>query len=154
MQLQENKMNPAIALDGERFDVAYLVLSGTSTAARCPELLRELVGLGFSTVMAIPTPNASRVVAPREVADVEEVQTRTELDLSREIGRRLPSTDMEAAGASEAPLRGARGTRSETPSRSLASPPEKTTMRLPLKVGAWVCLEKSPKELEELINLS
>src|ERR1700746_1860636 len=60
--------------DRERFDVAYLVLSGTTTAARCPELLRELVGVGFSTVIAIPTPNASRVVAPRELADVEGVQ--------------------------------------------------------------------------------
>jgi phosphopantothenoylcysteine synthetase/decarboxylase len=58
----------------ESFDLAYLVLSGTSTAARCPELLRELVRLGFSTVIAIPTPNASRVVAPRELADVEGVQ--------------------------------------------------------------------------------
>ena len=58
----------------ERFDVAYLVLSGTTTAARCPELLRALVGLGFSTVIAIQTPNASRVVAPRELADVEGVQ--------------------------------------------------------------------------------
>jgi phosphopantothenoylcysteine decarboxylase len=58
----------------EAFDVAYLVLSGTTTAARCPELLRELVGLGFSTVIAIPTPNASRVVAPRELADVEGAQ--------------------------------------------------------------------------------
>jgi hypothetical protein len=52
------------------FDVAYLVLSGTTTAARCPELLRRLVGLGFSTVIAIPTPNASRVVAQRDLADV------------------------------------------------------------------------------------
>jgi len=58
----------------ERFDVAYLVLSGTTTAARCPELLRELLGLGFSTVIAIPTPNASRVIASRELADVEGVQ--------------------------------------------------------------------------------
>src|SRR5947209_10148879 len=58
----------------ERFEVAYLVLRGTSTAARCPELLRGLVGLGFSTVVAIPTPNASRVIAPRELADVEGVQ--------------------------------------------------------------------------------
>ena len=58
----------------ERFDVAYLVLSGTTTAVRCPELLRALVGLGFSTVIAIPTPNAARVVAPRELADVEGVQ--------------------------------------------------------------------------------
>src|SRR5438132_2840980 len=67
-------MNRATAAGGERFDLAYLVLSGTSTAARCPELLRELVGLGFSTVIAIPTPNASRVVAPRELADVEGAQ--------------------------------------------------------------------------------
>ena len=67
-------MNRATAAGGERFDLAYLVLSGTSTAARCPELLRELVGLGFSTVIAIPTPNASRVVAPRELADVEGTQ--------------------------------------------------------------------------------
>src|SRR5215472_5146896 len=66
-------MSPGAAAD-ERFDVAYLVLSGTTTAARCPELLRALVGLGFSTVIAIPTPNASRVVAPRELADVEGVQ--------------------------------------------------------------------------------
>jgi phosphopantothenoylcysteine synthetase/decarboxylase len=60
--------------DGETFDVAYLVLSGAATAARCPELLRGLVGLGFSTVIAIPTPNASRVIAPRELADVAGVR--------------------------------------------------------------------------------
>ncbi|MFI4949152.1 MAG: flavoprotein [Alphaproteobacteria bacterium] len=58
----------------EKFDVAYLVLSGTTTAARCPEILRGLVGLGFATVIAIPTPNASRVVAQRELADVAGVQ--------------------------------------------------------------------------------
>jgi phosphopantothenoylcysteine synthetase/decarboxylase len=61
--------------DGERFDVAYLVLSGTTTATRAPELLRGLLGLGFSTVIALPTPNASRVVAPRDLADVEGAQT-------------------------------------------------------------------------------
>jgi phosphopantothenoylcysteine synthetase/decarboxylase len=59
---------------GERFDVAYLVLSGTTTAARCPELLRGLVELGFATVIALPTPNASRVVAARDLADIEGVQ--------------------------------------------------------------------------------
>jgi phosphopantothenoylcysteine decarboxylase len=58
----------------ERFEVAYLVLSGTTTAARGPELLRLLVGLGFATVIAIPTPNAARVVAPRELADVAGAQ--------------------------------------------------------------------------------
>src|SRR5438067_13642892 len=58
----------------ERFEVVYLVLSGTTTAARCPEILRELVGLGFSTVIALPTPNAARVIAPRDLADVAGVQ--------------------------------------------------------------------------------
>jgi phosphopantothenoylcysteine synthetase/decarboxylase len=58
----------------ELFDVVYLVLSGTTTASRCPELARGLVGLGFSTIIAIPTPNASRVLAPRELADVPGVQ--------------------------------------------------------------------------------
>jgi phosphopantothenoylcysteine synthetase/decarboxylase len=56
---------------GERFDVAYLILSGTTTASRCPELLRGLLDLGFSTAIAIPTPNASRVLAPRDLTDVE-----------------------------------------------------------------------------------
>src|SRR5215217_4991032 len=59
---------------GERFDVAYLILSGTTTAARCPEILRGLVGLGFSTVICIPTPNAARTIAPRDLADVEGAQ--------------------------------------------------------------------------------
>jgi phosphopantothenoylcysteine synthetase/decarboxylase len=62
------------AAGGETFDVAYLVLSGTTTAARCPEILRGLAGLGFATVIALPTPNASRVVAPRDLADVEGVR--------------------------------------------------------------------------------
>jgi phosphopantothenoylcysteine synthetase/decarboxylase len=67
-------MSLSAAAGGERFDVLYLLLSGTTTAARCPELLRGLVGLGLSTVLVIPTPNASRVVAPRDLADVEGVQ--------------------------------------------------------------------------------
>ncbi len=54
----------------ERFDVAYLLLSGTTTSARGPDLLRGLLSLGFATVIAIPTPNASRVIAPRDLADV------------------------------------------------------------------------------------
>ncbi|HEY3910335.1 MAG TPA: flavoprotein [Stellaceae bacterium] len=59
---------------GETFEVAYLVVSGTTTAARCPELLAELSRIGFSTVLAIPTPNAARVIAPRELADVKGAQ--------------------------------------------------------------------------------
>jgi phosphopantothenoylcysteine synthetase/decarboxylase len=70
----EGTMGIGDAPGGERFDVAYLMLSGTTTAARCPELLRGLVGLGFARVIAIPTPNASRVVALREVADVAGAQ--------------------------------------------------------------------------------
>jgi phosphopantothenoylcysteine synthetase/decarboxylase len=58
----------------EVFDVAYLVLSGATTAARCPELLRGLLGLGFTSVIALPTPHASRVVAPRDLADVAGAQ--------------------------------------------------------------------------------
>jgi phosphopantothenoylcysteine synthetase/decarboxylase len=67
-------MSLRTAAGGESFDLAYLVLSGTTTAARCPELLRGLVGLGFANVIAIPTPNASRVIAPRDLADVAGVQ--------------------------------------------------------------------------------
>ena len=58
----------------ERFDVVYLVLSGTTTAARGPEMLRGLVGLGFATVIALPTPNAARTIAGRELADVPGAQ--------------------------------------------------------------------------------
>jgi phosphopantothenoylcysteine synthetase/decarboxylase len=71
---KENEMSPDVLAGGESFDVAYLVLSGTTTAARCPEILGGLVGLGFSTVIALPTPNASRVIAPRDLADVRGVQ--------------------------------------------------------------------------------
>lgn len=76
-------MSPGDAPGRERFEVAYLVLSGTTTAARCPEILRGLVGLGFATVIALPTPNASRVIAPRELADVEGAQVvQSYFDLS------------------------------------------------------------------------
>jgi phosphopantothenoylcysteine synthetase/decarboxylase len=67
-------MSPGSAVGGERFDVAYLVLSGTTTATRCPEILGGLIGLGFSTVITIPTPNASRVIAPRDLAEVAGVR--------------------------------------------------------------------------------
>ena len=58
----------------EQFDVAYLLLSGTTTASRAPDLLRGLLTLGFQTVIAVPTPNSSRVIAPRELADIEGVR--------------------------------------------------------------------------------
>ncbi|MBV9015724.1 MAG: hypothetical protein JO058_08695 [Alphaproteobacteria bacterium] len=59
---------------GERFEVAYLIVNGTTTAARAPEILRGLVGVGFATVIAIPTPNAARTVSGRELADVPGAQ--------------------------------------------------------------------------------
>ena len=61
-------------MGSEQFDVVYLLLSGTTTAARCPEILRGLVDLGYPTVIVIPTPNAFRTIAPRELADVPGVQ--------------------------------------------------------------------------------
>ena len=62
------------AAGGERFETAYLLLSGATTAARGPELLSDLVALGFATVIAIPTPNAARTVAPRQLAEVAGAQ--------------------------------------------------------------------------------
>lgn len=67
-------MTPSSRPTDETFDVVYLILSGTTTAGRCPDLLRGLVACGFSTVIAIPTPNASRVIAPRDLADVDGVR--------------------------------------------------------------------------------
>ena len=67
-------MNPDTAPDNDGFDTVYLVLSGTTTAARGPELARGLVELGFAAVIAIPTPNAARVLAPFDLAEVAGVQ--------------------------------------------------------------------------------
>ena len=64
-------------MDREGYDLVYLVLSGTTAAARTPEILRDLVGLGFKTVIALPTPNASRTISRRELADVPEAQVVT-----------------------------------------------------------------------------
>ncbi len=67
-------MSVAEPADAARFELVYLVLSGTSTAARGPEILAALIALGVRSVIAIPTPNAARTVAPRELADVPGVQ--------------------------------------------------------------------------------
>jgi phosphopantothenoylcysteine decarboxylase len=71
---RENQLSLGDAADGKRFDVAYLVLSGATTAARGPAILRGLVGLGFATVIAVPTPNASRVIAAGDLAAVPNVR--------------------------------------------------------------------------------
>jgi phosphopantothenoylcysteine decarboxylase len=65
---------PRNEAERERFGVVYLMISGATTAARCPSILRDLCALGFSTVLAVPTPNASRVVAFRDLADVPGAQ--------------------------------------------------------------------------------
>ena len=57
-----------------KFDLAYLVVSGAGTAWRCPDILRGLVGLGFRRVIVLPTPNARRTIAPRDLDEVEGVQ--------------------------------------------------------------------------------
>jgi phosphopantothenoylcysteine synthetase/decarboxylase len=67
-------MSASEVVDSERFGVAYLIVSGTTTAARAPEILHGLVGLGFATVIAIPTPNAARTISGRELADVAGAQ--------------------------------------------------------------------------------
>jgi phosphopantothenoylcysteine synthetase/decarboxylase len=58
----------------ERFDVAYLILSGAGPASRCPDIARGLVALGFSSVIAIPTPNATMVLTPRDLSGIPGVQ--------------------------------------------------------------------------------
>ena len=42
--------------------LAYLVVTGTTTAARTPELVRGLLGL-VPRVLTLLTPNATRVIA-------------------------------------------------------------------------------------------
>ena len=53
-----------------KLDLAYLVVSGTTTASRAPELIRGIQGLGLATITLL-TPNASRVISPRDLATVE-----------------------------------------------------------------------------------
>lgn len=48
------------------FDSLYLIVSGAATARRLPTLLPRLVAL--ARVMTVQTPNAQRIVSPRELA--------------------------------------------------------------------------------------
>lgn len=58
-------MSGGTPIDGERFDVAYLVLSGSTTAARCAELLREAVSPGFWSVTMYD--GVTRFTAPNPI---------------------------------------------------------------------------------------
>ena len=55
---------------GGQFEVAYLVVCGTTTAAQAPELVRGLLRLA-PRVLTLPTPNAARVIASRDLAGIE-----------------------------------------------------------------------------------
>jgi phosphopantothenoylcysteine synthetase/decarboxylase len=47
--------------------LAYLIVTGTTTAARAPELVRGLLGL-VPTVITLCTPNSERVIAPHDLS--------------------------------------------------------------------------------------
>ncbi len=51
-------------------DLAYLVISGATTASRAPELVAGLRAR-FPRVLALMTPNATRVVSPRDLSTIE-----------------------------------------------------------------------------------
>jgi phosphopantothenoylcysteine synthetase/decarboxylase len=47
--------------------LAYLIVSGTTTASRAPDLVRGLLAL-VPRVLTLTTPNAARVMAPRDLS--------------------------------------------------------------------------------------
>jgi phosphopantothenoylcysteine synthetase/decarboxylase len=51
-------------------ELAYLIVSGTTTAYRAPELVRGLLGIA-GQVVTIATPNAARVIALRDLSVIE-----------------------------------------------------------------------------------
>ena len=53
-----------------KLELDYLVVTGTTTASHAPELLRGLRDLGLAT-LTLMTPNAARVISPRDLATVE-----------------------------------------------------------------------------------
>jgi len=48
-------------------DLAYLIVTGTTTAPRATELVQALLGR-VRAVITIVTPNAARIIAPRDLA--------------------------------------------------------------------------------------
>jgi phosphopantothenoylcysteine synthetase/decarboxylase len=51
-------------------DLAYLVVCGATTACRAPEIVRGMLEL-VPRVVTILTPNAQRVIAPRDLSTIE-----------------------------------------------------------------------------------
>lgn len=49
--------------------LAYLIVTGTTTASRAPELVRGLLHI-VPQVVTITTPNAARVIAPRDLSAI------------------------------------------------------------------------------------
>jgi phosphopantothenoylcysteine synthetase/decarboxylase len=49
--------------------VAYLIVTGTTTASRAPDLVRGLLEL-VPTVITLATPNSARVIAPRDLSAI------------------------------------------------------------------------------------
>ena len=50
-------------------NLAYLIVTGTTTAPRAAELVSGLVSL-FAQVITIATPHAARVIAPRDLSSI------------------------------------------------------------------------------------
>ena len=50
-------------------DLAYLIVTGTTTAPRAIELVQALLEL-LPRVITIATPNAARVIAPRDLSSI------------------------------------------------------------------------------------
>jgi phosphopantothenoylcysteine decarboxylase/phosphopantothenate--cysteine ligase len=53
-----------------RLELAYLIVTGTTTAPRATEIVHALLGL-VRGVITIATPNAAQVVAPRDLAVIQ-----------------------------------------------------------------------------------
>lgn len=67
-------MSAEQANSAQRYDVIYVLISGATTSSRAPEIVAGLRDLGFKTVIAIPTPNSARVLAPRDLAMIDGVR--------------------------------------------------------------------------------
>jgi phosphopantothenoylcysteine synthetase/decarboxylase len=53
----------------EQLELAYLIVTGTTTAPRATEIVQSLLGV-VRQVITIATPNAAQVVAPRDLSAI------------------------------------------------------------------------------------